>query len=74
VAEAGGEQTIETNYAEGDRQAWGRYRAGKRDVTPLASRLSVSDYIFYVLPFAILLDIILFVGARLARKRKRGSE
>jgi hypothetical protein len=71
AAEAGGEQTIETQYQDGDRAAWGRYRAGKRDVTPLASRLSLSDYLFYVVPFAILLAIALYVGARIARGRLR---
>ena len=69
VAEAAGEQTIETRYQDGDRAAWGRYRAGRRDITPLASRLSVSDYLFYVLPIAMLLAVALFVAARVARSR-----
>lgn len=41
VAASGAEQTIETQYKDGDRSAWGRYRATRRDVSPLASRLSV---------------------------------
>ena len=71
LAEAAGEQTIETRYQDGDRAAWGRYRAGKRDITPLASRLSPQDYMILVLPVAILLAIALHVGARIARGRLR---
>jgi hypothetical protein len=69
VAASGAEQTIETQYADGDRSAWGRYRAGRREVTPLASRLSVQDYIYSAMPYALVIALIIYVGAVLARRR-----
>jgi hypothetical protein len=69
VAEAGGEQTIETRYSDGDRSAWGRYRASKREITPLASRLSVHDYLYSVTPYALLFAFIVYFSAWLARRR-----
>jgi len=74
VAEAGGEQTIETQYADGDRSAWGRYRASKRDITPLASRLSVADYAILVAPFALFFAIVVLVVASKARRRMAGAK
>jgi hypothetical protein len=71
IAEAGGEQTIETQYSDGDRAAWGRYRAARREVTPLASRLSIHDYLYYVAPFAMLFAFAVWLAAKLARRYLR---
>jgi len=71
VAASGAEQTIETQYQDGDRSAWGRYRATRRDVSPLASRLSVQDYIFSAIPYALVFALIVYLGAGLARRRQR---
>jgi hypothetical protein len=69
VAASGGEQTIETQYFDGDRTAWGRYRARRREITPLASRLSPSDYMFEAMPYALGAALLIFAGARLLRRR-----
>ncbi len=71
VAVSGAEQTIETQYQDGDRSAWGRYRATRRDVSPLASRLSVQDYIYIALPFALVFALIVYLGAGFVRRRQR---
>jgi len=73
VAASGAEQTIETRYEDGDRSAWGRYRAGRREVAPLASRLSNADYIYGVIPYALVVALIVYLGAWLARRRMRGD-
>ena len=69
VAASGMEQTIETHYRDGDREAWGRYRASRREVVPLASKLSVSDYLYEVLGYALGFALLVFAGARLLRRR-----
>lgn len=70
VAGAGtGQQTIETNYKDGDRSAWGRYRATRRDITPLASRLFVSGYMFGAFPYALVLALAVYFGAGLVQRR-----
>lgn len=66
-----GGQTIETRYKDGDRSAWGRYRATRRDVTPLASKLFGSEYMFSALPYALAFAFIAMFGARLLRRRMR---
>ena len=71
VAASGAEQTIETQYQDGDRSAWGRYRATRRDVSPLASRLSAQDYIYSAIPYALVFALIVYLGAGLARRRQR---
>ena len=71
VASSGAEQTIETQYKDGDRAAWGRYLASRREVTPLASRLSPSDYIYSVIPYALFTALILYLSAWLVRRRIR---
>ncbi len=69
LATAGAGQTIETTYKDGDRAAWGRYRATRREVAPLASRLSPADYLYTVIPYALGIALIVFFAARLARRR-----
>ncbi len=69
VAASGAEQTIETQYQDGDRSAWGRYRATRRDVSPLASRLSVQDYIYIAFPISLVFALIVYYGAGFARRR-----
>jgi len=69
VSQGGGEQVIETRYQDGDRSAWGRYRAGKRDIMPLESRLSPQDYVILVGPVAFIFALLVFFGARMARPR-----
>jgi hypothetical protein len=71
TGDKGGEQIIETQYQDGDRAAWGRYRATKNEVTPLASRLSASDYIYYAFPFALAAAFLIWFGAGLLRRRAR---
>jgi len=66
-----GEQTIETQYKDGDRAAWGRYRATRNDITPLASRLFAADYMFAMIPWALGFAFVVFIGARLAQRRMR---
>ena len=74
IAATAGEQTIETNYQDGDRMAWGRYRATRREITPLASRLSFSDYMFTALPIGIGVALLVFLVAGFARRRLRASK
>ena len=69
VAASGAEQTIETQYKDGDRAAWGRYRATRREVTPLASRLSAADYLYSVIPYALVIALVVWLGAWLVRRR-----
>lgn len=66
-----GQQTIETNYKDGDRDAWGRYRAARRDITPLASRLFEVSYTFVAIPIGLLFAFVICSGARFARRRMR---
>jgi hypothetical protein len=73
IAASGDGQTIETQYRDGDRAAWGRYRAAKRDVTPLASRLSHADYIYEAMPYALGAALLILAGARLLRRRLLGA-
>jgi len=69
AAAAGGEQTIETQYQDGDRAAWGRYRATRREVAPLASRLSPQDYIYSAMPYALGVALVVYLGAGFLRRR-----
>ena len=69
VAANAGEQTIETNYRDGDRTAWGRYRATRREITPLASRLSFSDYMFSAMPWGLGVALLVYLVAGYARRR-----
>ena len=64
------EQTIETDYRDGDRSAWGRYRATKRDVVPLASHLSAMDYIPMVVLPSFIVAVVLLVAGRIVRRRQ----
>jgi hypothetical protein len=74
VAGDGAEQTIETEYSDGDRSAWGRYRATRREVSPLASRLSPQDYIYGVVPYALGVAVIIYIGAGFLRRRIRRGQ
>ena len=69
VAERPGEQTIDTHYRDGDREAWGRYRATKDGVTGISSRAFDSFYLFSAVPYAFGLALLLIVGGRIAKRR-----
>ena len=69
VSSAGAEQTIETEYSDGDRAAWGRYRATRREISPLASRLSPQDYVYSVVPYALGVAAIIYIVAGFLRRR-----
>lgn len=64
-------QTIETEYRDGDRAAWGRYRATRNDVTPLASRLFSEHYMYGAIPYALVFALAICVAASFVRRRMR---
>jgi hypothetical protein len=69
VAERPGEQTIDTHYRDGDREAWGRYRATKDGVTGISSRAFDSFYLFSAVPYAFGFALLFIVGGRIAKRR-----
>jgi len=69
VSGTGNEQTIETAYQDGDRRAWGSYRATRRGITPLTSKLDEVFYLYAAFPFALLFAFAVYYGARYFKRR-----
>lgn len=74
VSGTGNEQTIETAYQDGDRRAWGSYRATRRGITPLTSKLDEVFYLYAAFPFALFFAVVVFYGAGYLKRRMQRND
>ncbi len=70
------EQVIELieELKDGDNTIWSRYKATASGVTPLSSRMNYFGYVFKAGLYAFAAALLLWIAARIARKKSFGAE